>query len=398
MRESDGEVNQDGSATPSACHPWQIVCTSLEDHGGPCNSETTPPWRTSVEIERLDFPADDCGPKHCVLSIVRIRVALFESGPPLGLSDPSHTRSLQLFVGAILDITLSDANGKKDSASGAHFIDLKHLPQSWLPLDPEVNGPRFEPLFRTAHRASFLLSPTATLFHDTNESLDGTYTVYIGLTRPTEAPFPCIGLTLDRAHLSAQRRESEPESAVHTFPYQLFAQAKEKPDIRQHVEEVTRTLVYTPPDGWILDPAAGHEVRVRNAAQASPPSLAVRPDGTLAIEGSARSRYWADAPFINARLQSGQIEADVMVHLRRREISATYTGDKLLLKRLDVCCCPRQTKRTQEGPSLQLDVSRHGILMTAVDGTAVEEAEATRSASTVSAELRRAAASPHKGA
>ncbi|HEU4871017.1 MAG TPA: hypothetical protein VFT08_09230 [Pyrinomonadaceae bacterium] len=383
MRESEEE----------ACYPWQVVCISPEDHGGPCSNNTTPPWRTSVEIERLDL--DECGPKECELSIVRVNVALFESGPPLGLPDPAGTRALELFVGAILDITLAGVNDKSDSASGADFIDLK---QSWLPPEPEVTGPHFQPLFRTARRASFLLSPPATLFQDTNESLDGTYTVYIGLTRPTEAPFPCIGVTLDRARLSAQRREGDPESAIHTFPYQVFAQAKEKPDIRQHVEEVTRTLIYTPPDGWILDPAAGHEVRVRNAVQAKTPSVAVREDGTLAVEGSARSRYWADAPIVNARLQSGQIEADVMVHLRRRETSATYTGDKLSLQRLDICCCPRQTKRTQEGPPLQRDVSRHGILMTAVDGSSISDAQAARSASTVTAELRRAAASAHKGA
>ena len=394
MHKSDEEACQDASTTPSACRSWQVVCTSPEDQGGPCNGDTTPPWSTSVEIERLDLPEDEYGPKECVLSIIRVTVALFESGPPLGLPDPSGSRALELSVGAILDITLSDATGK--TASAADFIDLKHL--QWSPPDPEVTGPRFEPLFRTARRASFMLSPSAIVFQDTNETLDGTYIVYIGLSRPTEAPFPCIGLTLDRARLSAQRRESEPEAAIQTFPYQVFAQATEKPDVLQHVEEVTRTLVYTPPDGWVLDPAARHEVRVRSAVLANPPSLAVRDDGTLAVEGSARSRYWADAPIVDARLQSGQIEADVMVHLRSREISATYTGDKLSLQRLDICCCPRQAKRTQDGPSLQRDVSRHRILMTAVDGTPVAAAEAARSASTVTAELRRAIASAHKGA
>jgi hypothetical protein len=402
-----------GNAARPGCVPWQLVCAAAPD-AGPCGPEEPPPWSTGVEVQRLEIAPAECAPAApCVASVLRVTVTLPEEpARPAAITRATvaaavaSPATLTNLHGAILELFLSEPDGAAAPVPGAaaELADLSALPPPWDAL-PAATGPAagvaghavFAPLFRTARRAVFVLAPPPALFQDPGASLAGTYVLHFAVTRPAETPFPCVGVALDRARLVADAKPAEPDAAVQRFAYRNVAQAEERPELRQYGEEVTRTLVYTPADGWTLDPAGGHEVQLRNAVQAQPPVVAPRPDGTLAVQGTARWRFWADALDPRARLQSGLVEADVTVHLRRLAPSAAYPARVLSLQRLESCCCLRHAGGPRAGDPLDFDVSALGLMLPASDAAPVSDADAERAAAAIRTLLSRSVSTSRKG-
>ena len=286
----------------------------------------------------------------CALSVLRITVAAFDAHTT---DDAPHaasaTGATDRLYGVIVDVQLSDPDptGDSSSATGA-FADLTEFPQPFPAMRPGIGEPpRFEPLMATSRRATFLLAPPPALFLDANASLGGTYRVHLGVARPADAPFPCVGVTLFRARLTVDRRDAEPLRAFHNFAYEPVGACR-----RARRLHAVRRGSHSHGD---LHAAGRLDARPRRRARGSHRRSVQATPSCSSRATTARSRFGRrPGGGIGRMRRSGRTPPERAGRSRypgapsaEGSVSAA-DGEESVVERTDLCCCPRKPRHREK--------------------------------------------------
>ena len=366
---------------------WNEICNSGEQPAGPCTEGTLSPWVSSFRLYHHDISLDEKLFSRKSLSLIKVSVALFPS-----LTVGSDATALAVH-GAILQLVLmSDSSHDRDqfAAIPSQFADV--LSSS------TCSGGKFDLLHCVDDRIVYILEPRASLFLGEGDVLDGVYEVYAAVLRPHKCGALCIGVTIDTAHVATQPQTGEFRKDIQYFPFRLQGTAREVAEVAQHVAEVTKTQVYTPPEGWVLDEENEASVPVRTADRGATPEISVEEDGTLKVVGTTGWVYWANAPSAEDRLQNGTLIANIAVPIRRIEPEVFHLARESVLRRIELCCCRDKNSAPTTQVGHDFDMTHDNLLMPGPGAEPPALSEAERAAAIVRRQLIRSLSLPPKGA
>jgi hypothetical protein len=204
------------------------------------------------------------------------------------------------------------------------------------------------------NHAMFLMEPRPHIrqaevsFINGPRAIEGIQEVFLTVVRPKNMEDFCVGVVLETAHLSksASVDYATKNEVFDRFRLTAKAPSKGDPDIQEGDHDgppVTHSATYNAPAGWII---VGHDVQVLTSRRPVG-AWQINPDtpAMFKIMGSVNWHYFLGGwDLFNRQFsnEDGQLDIDVVVHLRQITPTVHEPVRKLFLSATQLCCCGKQ--------------------------------------------------------